>query len=193
MDIEKFKELLDGFNEDISLPPEAKDFILSILDISIKIFNNTWNYDLSNMDRRRLLGSGTRRYEFIEKTSDLASVNPKYFPLGFDADVLKIQIRDIEFFRNFIQKLRSLERIMSDAFLTRSDEAYHQSLSFYKYVRVLTHAGNPEASAIYLKLEPFFSRPRREGDEPSDQEIERDVNDLLQGKKEGEILIKGNC
>jgi len=193
MDIEKFNDFLDGFNEQVTLPPEAEDFILRFLDIFIRIFNDTWDYDLNNLERRRLSGSGIRRYGFIDKTSDVASVNPKYFPVGFDAVDLKSDIRDIEFFRNFLQKIRTFERIISNALLVRSDEAYKKSLSFYTYVRDLARAGNPEAVTIFDMLSSFFNRPRREGDEPSDSEIERDVKALLHGKKEGEILIKGTA
>jgi len=193
MNIEKFNEFLHGFSEDITMTPEAEDFILKFMDIFIKVFNDTWNYELNQLERSRLLGSGVRRYGFMDKTSDIASVNPKFFPLGFDAVELKNDLRDIEFFRNFLQKLKSFERIVSNALLVRSNNGYRKSLSFYTYVRDLSRKGNSEAIAIFNMLASFFERQRRESEEPTNSEIERDVKALLHGKKEGEILIKGTA
>ena len=193
MDIEKMNELLNINNDDVFVSPETMERIMRFMDYFIEIFGKTWDYDLNDVERRRLLGSGIRRYGFIDKTSDLAAVNHKFYPIGFDADEMKKEIRDIEFFRNFLQKLRAFERIITNALLVRSDEAYRQGLMFYNYVRSLARAGNPEAITIFDMLEPFFRRQRREGDEPTEHEVERDVRALLHGKKDGKILIEGKA
>jgi hypothetical protein len=39
-------------------------------------------------------------------------------------------------------------------------------------------------------LQPFFKRPRRPGEEPTEPEVERDVRALLHGKKDGKVVIE---
>lgn len=184
------QELAEGLSNEEKLTDNDMTIILRFMDFFINLFKNFWDYHLTDTERRRLMGSGIRRYGFIDKTSDIAAVNPAYYPKGFDAEELKNSLREIEFFRNFLQKIRTFERIFSNALLVRSDEAYRESLLFYRYVRTLIPAGDEGAITIYNMLESFFQRPRRSSDEPSDSEVEHDLRSLLKGTKDGEIIVK---
>jgi len=145
---------------------------------------------LSEAERRRMLGSGVRRYGFIDKTSDIAMSNPEFVPPYLDTEQLKKYIRDIENLRNVSVTLQQLLRINSDLFLIISDEAFRLALMYYNSVRDASRRRVPGAEAIFNALQLFFRRSSRPGDEPTEAEILRDVHSLLHGKKDGKIVIE---
>jgi len=145
---------------------------------------------LTTAERRRLLGSGVRRYGFIDKVSDVAGANPEFAPPFFSDTVLKDKIREIEILRNISVALNQMTRITDDVLLQLSDDAFQLALGYYNTVREAARRRQPGAQAIFNLLRAFFNRPRRTGGEPTEQEVERDVHALLHGKKDGEIVIK---
>jgi hypothetical protein len=145
---------------------------------------------LSDAERRRLLGSGVRRYGFIDKTSDVASSNLEFAPPYLDLTALKKYLRDIENLRNISVTLKQLSRLNSDLFLIISDEAFRLALMYYNSVRDASRRRVPGAEAVFETLRLFFQRSSRATDEPTEMELKHDVNALLQGKKDGKIIIE---
>ena len=145
---------------------------------------------LTPAERRRLQGSGVRRYGFIDKVSDLAEANPEFAPPFFNSTVLKTLIRQIEILRNISAALAQMQRITDDVLLQVSDDAFQLALAYYNTVREAARRRQPGAQAVFNVLRLFFRRGRLTGDEPTEHEVERDVKALLHGKKDGEIVIK---
>jgi hypothetical protein len=145
---------------------------------------------LSEAERRRLLGSGVRRYGFIDKTSDIAMANKEFAPPFLDLDELKKLVRDIENLRNISVSLRQLSRLNSDLFLIISDDAFRLALMYYNSVRDASRRRVPGAEAIFQSLKLFFQRSSRASEEPTEMELKHDVNALLHGKKDGKIIIE---
>ena len=145
---------------------------------------------LSEAERRRLLGSGVRRYGFIDKVSDIAQDNLEFVPPYLDLEQLKKYLRDIENLRNVSITLRKLSRLNADLFLIISDEAFRLALMYYNTVRDASRRRVPGAEAVFETLQLFFRRSRRETDEPTEMEVQHDVNALLHGKKDGKIVIE---
>ena len=145
---------------------------------------------LSEAERRRLLGSGVRRYGFIDKVSDIAKDNLEFVPPYLDLNALKKLIRDIEDLRNISVTLRQLSRVTSDLFLIISDEAFRLALMYYNSVRDASRRRVPGAEAVFQVLQLFFRRSRRPDDEPTEMEVKHDVNALLHGRKDGKIVIE---
>jgi len=141
-------------------------------------------------DRRRKLGSGIRRYGFIDKTSDLADVSPQFSPAYFNNNELKALIRDIELSRNLLNVLQQFSRVVSDSLLLYGDEAFSMALLYYNSVKELARRNVPGAEAVFRALEPFFRRPRHTAGEPTEHEVERDIRALLHGKKDGQIIVE---
>jgi hypothetical protein len=149
------------------------------------------NVALSDADRRRLLGSGIRRYGFIDKVSDLAIGNPEFVAPYMSEEDLKDLVRQIEILRNISANLQQLLRMVNDELLITGDEAYRIALMYYNSVRDAAKRRVPGAAALLKMLQPFFkSMSRRKKDEPTEQEVERDLKALLHGKKDGEIIVK---
>jgi hypothetical protein len=145
---------------------------------------------ITDSDRRRLQGSGIRRYGFIDKVSDLALAWASLTPPYMDEEKLKQLLRLIEALRNLSNTLTSLNRSTNDQLLVFSDEAYKESLKFYGSVRDAARRQVPNAETVYQALLPFFKRPSRQGEEPTEPEVERDLRSLLHGKKDGKIVIE---
>ena len=141
-------------------------------------------------DRRRKMGSGIRRYGFIDKTSDLSALNPQFAPAMFSSVELKKMVRELEAVRNFLNASQQLTRVVNDCLLLLGDQSFSMALLYYNSVKELARRNVAGAEAVYRALEPFFKRPRRPDEEPTEPEVERDVRALLHGKKEGKIVVE---
>ena len=145
---------------------------------------------LTHAERMRLLGSGVRRYGFIDKVSDVSSANPEFAPAFFSDAELKETLRKIELLRNISAAFQQLQRMTNDVLLQVSDAAFQMALAYYNTVREASRRRQPGAQAIFRLLQAFFRRGRLTSEEPTEPEVERDVKALLHGKKDGEIIIK---
>ena len=145
---------------------------------------------LTPAERRRLLGSGVRRYGFIDKVSDVATDNLEFAPPFFNNATLKDKLRQIELLRNISVALQQMQRINDDVMLSVSDDAFQMALGYYNTVREASRRRQPGAQAIFRLLQTFFRRGRRPAEEPTQHEVERDVRALLHGKKDGKIIIE---
>jgi len=145
---------------------------------------------LSPTQRRQLLGAGVRRYGFLDKVSDLAVSNPEFVPPYLNMAQLKSRIRETEMLRDVVAYLQQMLRIFEDLLLINGDEAFRLALMYYNTVRDAARRRVPGALPLYRMLEPFFKRPRRTTEEPTEQKLMHDVRGLLHGAKEGEIVIE---
>jgi hypothetical protein len=145
---------------------------------------------LTSAERKRLLGSGVRRYGFIDKVSDVSETSPEFAPKYFSSTELKNKIRKLEVLRNITVVLQKILRIIDDALLKESDSTFQMSLGYYNAVREASRRKQPGALAVYKALQLFFHRTRSHGEEPTEPEIERDMRALLHGKKDGKIVIE---
>jgi len=175
----------------VTPPPLALEKLQTLLNgANTLLQDNSPDVALSEAERRRLLGSGVRRYGFIDKVSDFAVANPDFIPPYMDEQALKDAIRQIELLRDVSANLQQMLRITNDDLLIVGDEAYRIALMYYNSVKEAANRRVPGAEAIFRILRAFFSRSRRAKDAPTEMEVERDVKALLHGKKDGEIIVK---
>jgi len=126
----------------------------------------------------------------MDKTSDVASDNMEFAPRMFSATTLKDKMRLIEELRNILLTANQFARSLNDLLLITGNEAFQMALMYYNSVRDLARRGVPGAEATFRTLQPFFRRPRRTADEPTEEETLRDAKVLLHGTKDGEIIVK---
>jgi len=119
---------------------------------------------LTHAERKRLLGSGVRRYGFIDKVSDVSSSNPEFAPVFYDVEDLKDALRKIELLRNISGGFQQLLRMTDDVLLQVSDSAFQMALAYYNTVREASRRRIPGAQAIFRQLQPFFNRPSHPSD-----------------------------
>jgi len=172
----------------------SADNLLQLLDDLENLFD-TMNIDmlttaLTTAQRRRLQGSGVRRYGFIDKTSDVSEEFPQFAPPYFNTNTLKIKLREIEIVRNLLTMLQAMSRIGSDVLLLLSDEAFQMALAYYNSVGEAARRRQPSAEAVFKVLQLYFRRRSSQTEEPTEPEVERDLRALLHGRKEGKIVIE---
>ena len=150
------------------------------------------NTVLMPSERRRLLGSGVRRYGFIDKVSDSAVAYPQFWPdyASDGEERLKTLIREIEVLRNLLVFYESGARTMQDLLLIKGDEALRLATTYYVTVREAARRGVPNAEALFQLLRLFWKRRRNTSAEPTIPEVERDMRALLRGTKDGEIIVR---
>jgi len=182
---------LSNGGENVTIPDQELEDFNEVLGTVLENFMQfAPDTALSDAERRRLLGSGVRRYGFIDKVADIAENNPDFVPPFLDLKQLDKYLRDIENLWNISVTLRQLSRLNSDLFLIISDEAFRLALMYYNLVRDASRRRVPGAEAIFQVLQLFFRRQRRSADEPTEMEVKHDVNALLHGKKDGKIVIE---
>jgi hypothetical protein len=67
---------------------------------------------------------------------------------------------------------------------------YTDALEFYDAARSAGKRRVDGAETVYRKLEIFFRRPKKTGEEPTKKQLERDVKALINSKRDGKILIE---
>jgi hypothetical protein len=185
-------EIISKYYEEKTLLPSGT--LLNIHEDLISVMNdflaNSDERTMSKSNRRRLLGSGIRRYGFIDQVSDVAADNPKFTPSYMNVAALKELIRQIEMLRNISITLKQMVRMNSDLLLLTGDEAYHIALIYYNSVKDAAKRRVPGAETIFRMLQPFFHNMRRTKHEPTEKQVLRDAKALLHGKKDGKVIIE---
>ena len=147
--------------------------------------------ELNTAQRRRLLGSGVRRYGFIEKVYEVSGEFPQFWPpFGEGRDELNEYVREIDVLRNTLVWLRVAARIVQDLLLIAGDNAFRVAGTYYAFARTGARQRNPDALQVFQLLQLFWRRRHRTSEEPTIPELHRDINGLFHDTKDGEITIR---
>jgi hypothetical protein len=151
------------------------------------------NTVLTTSERRRLLGSGVRRYGFIDKVSDTAVAYSQFWPdyVGDNGEEqLKTLIREIEVLRNLLVFYESGARTMQDLLLIKGDAALRLATTYYVTAREAARRQVPDAAAVFQLLKLFWHRRRNTSAEPTQKETMRNFKAMMRGTREGEMFIE---
>jgi site-specific DNA-cytosine methylase len=184
------KALSDEIRLDAPIPYEVLEEIISFIS-QAKMTFSAFSSPLTPTDRRRLIGTGFKNQGFIERALASAQSNPSLLPNYINIERFREDVED--FLRKALldQVLMQFEREASDAALTAGDIAFRNALAYYNAVKEAAKQRVPGAESEYNTLKQYFKRIRPASDiEPSNVQVERDVRSLLQGTKEGRIVVE---
>ena len=144
--------------------------------------------------RRRLLGSGVRRYGYFDKVSDTATEYPQFWPLGNDeTENMKDLIREIEALRNLLVFFESGARLVTDRLLVIGDEVFRLANVYYRGVREAVRQQMPDAEAVFQRLRLFWHRPRRSAAETTKKRALRNARALQRGTRVGKVTFENEA
>jgi hypothetical protein len=146
--------------------------------------------ELNSAERLRLLGSGVRRYGFIEKVFELSVDYPQFWPpFGKGQEELTEYVNEVDVFRNVLVWFRAASRVVHDLLLIAGDDAFRVAGAYYTLAREGARRKNPEAVVVYEMLKIFWKRSRRKSGDPTRKQVVTKVKALQNGTLEGELLV----
>jgi hypothetical protein len=168
------------------------NLVNSITQDVLYLITELSNYaaNLRALDRQRHNGVGLRRLGFIEAAFRLSSKFPQYFLHWLNTAKFQADLDLFNAVRSLVEVCRSLEEKAWNINVEASDMVYTDALEYYSQVQDAAERRIDSAESIYNELHGFFRHGSRNGEEPTEKQIKRDVNSLLHGKKDGEVIIK---
>jgi len=140
------------------------------------------------------MGSGIRRYGFLDKVLDVSESNMQFAPGTFDRATLHKLVEAIENLRNIRLAVVQLLEAVDDHLIQAGNDAYRLALLYYNTVRDAARLGDVGVRTVFDALRPFFAnrgRTRAAEEAPTQRQAIRDAKAIIRGEKDGEVLIKG--
>jgi hypothetical protein len=144
-------------------------------------------------DKSRHSGAGLKNIGFIDAAFECAEAHYQYIPSFRTLSEFQEAKTDFHNKRKLFIEVQGFLQKIYHSMLRSSDVAYHNALDYYTSVKeVARHESEGNANADYLLLSQHFkkSKPSKDGDEPTEAQLERDFRALLHGTKEGELTIR---
>jgi hypothetical protein len=195
---EIMEQLKDALNESSratqagnAIDPETLKDIVELIHDAETLFA-PFASTFTPKDRTRLVGGGIKNLGFIETANESARNNPRFVPPYLNMTEYNESLLDFTRKRTLATLLQQFAQQVADSMLLASDAAYHSALEYYSSVKEAARQRVPGAEAEYALLSKYFkkSKPSKEGDAPTEAQIERDVRSLLHGTKEGRIVVE---
>jgi hypothetical protein len=178
---------------DSNLPPDAElidEITGDILYLMEQL--DAYTANLRALDRQRHTAVGLKRLGFIEAALRIATKFPQYYPHWLDTDKFQRDLGLFNSIRSLVEVCRSLEEKAWNINVEAGDMVFTDALEYYSQVQDAAKRRIDSAETIYAELHEFFrSRgTHQNGEEPTEKKIKRDVDALLHGRKDGEVIIK---
>jgi hypothetical protein len=156
---------------------------------------NEYTANLRALDRQRHNGVGLKRLGFIQAAFRISKQFPQYFPHWLDTMKFQNDLMLFESIRSLVEACRSLEEKAWNINVESADMIYTDALEYYAPVENAAKRRVDAAETIFAELHSFFERgsykDKNESEAaPTQKKAKRDINALMKGKKDGEIIIR---
>ncbi|MDR1562614.1 MAG: hypothetical protein LBS54_05985 [Dysgonamonadaceae bacterium] len=166
--IEGVKSVIGSENAKSPIPAEIVDELVELTHFSRYIFEE-YAVTLSTDERKRLFGSGTKSYGFVEKSCASAADNPQFLPPYLSVEKFQNNYGDVYRKRTLYQQVKLYEQQVYESLLASSDEAYRDSLDYYNALKDATRRNIPDAKELLDELKPYFHRTKHKPEPPLDR------------------------
>ena len=182
---------------DPNLPPSAAT-VNAMTDDILRLIQQLESYtaNLRALDRQRHNAVGLKRLGFIEAAFRISSKFPQYFPHWLNTPKFKNDIDLFTAVRSLVEVCRSLEEKAWNINIESADMIYTDALEYYSQVQDASNRRVDSAESLYKELNGFFKHGSTESEnginaaEPTTKKLKRDVNALVRGDKDGEVVIR---
>ena len=166
--------------------------ITAVLQDNLHIFINAENAGtaLTGKERLRLFGAGVKNFGFIEKAFEIARANPGFAPPHLNVGELRNYQDDLEELRQLFFIVKQFAQAVSACYLLRSDMCYRVARRIYASLKEQEKDRVDGAAPLYEALQSFFQSRKRQTDEPTQKQSIKKAKKLIQGKADGEMIIK---
>jgi hypothetical protein len=145
---------------------------------------------LRALDRKRLLGIGIKTQGFIKRIHMMAETNPQFLPYYLSSEKLS---RDYAYYSGFLslyEDSKQIDELLWNITILSGHVSKTNALGYYAMLREAAKRRVDPAEGLYKEMEVFFKKHRKSSGQPTEKELKRDVNALLHGKRDGQIVIK---
>jgi hypothetical protein len=144
--------------------------------------------ELDTTGRKRLNGSGSSRWGFIEKVLDLSLDFPQFWPGITDSDALGERVEEIEVLRNLLVWFRKATRMVGDLLLLVGDDAFRIAGGYYAASRDGARRRNPDAVQVFNMLRTFWKFQRRITGQTKKKALSH-AKEVADGKRDGSVTF----
>ncbi|MDR1561871.1 MAG: hypothetical protein LBS54_02130 [Dysgonamonadaceae bacterium] len=160
--LESIKVYLSDIEGKTPIPSEVIEELVGLVHVSREIFEE-YSALILPEERRRLSGTGTKSYGFIEKACASAADNPQFLPPYLSVEKFQNDYGDVYRKRTLHQQVKLYEQQVGDSLLSSSNAAYHDALDYYNSLKDAARRNIPDAKELYDELKPYFIRPKQGG------------------------------
>ena len=155
----------------------------------IKVKLEEYAAHMRPLDRARHNGVGIRRQGFIERAYMLAVENQEFLPHWLPMTKFRDDNDHFLALRSAFDIANQVQELIWNLVVLSADMVFTDALEFYAQVRDAADRRVDAAESINNELKAFFARTRTKKDEPTEEEILRDMKALLKGKRDGKIDV----
>jgi hypothetical protein len=141
-------------------------------------------------DRQRLNGIGIKTQGFVERAYRHATDAPEFLPPYLTLERFREDFKYYIGIRSLMDADEQLREMLWNITLRSADTVYTDSLEYYAMVHEAARRRIDPAESIYKDLGVFFRKRKKSSDKPTVKEAVRDVKALLDGRKDGKIIIE---
>ncbi|MDR2597148.1 MAG: hypothetical protein LBC76_07510 [Treponema sp.] len=141
-------------------------------------------------NRQRLNGIGIKTQSFVERAYRHATESPEFLPPYLSLEKFREDFVYYTGIRSLMDVDDQLREILWNITLRSADTVYTDSLEYYAMVHEAARRRIDPAETIYKDLAPFFKKWKKHTDKLTAKEAVRDANALLDGRKDGKIIIE---
>jgi hypothetical protein len=122
---------------------------------------------LTPSERQTVPKMGEKTFSFVEKSFELAKLNPDLCPPYLDMNAFTEDFRDARGLLPLLVTLSQVVENIEDTQLLAGSEAYLAALTFYNSVKQAASQDVSGAKAVYEELKKRFPRTKRRNDNPN--------------------------
>lgn len=142
------------------IPAAVITGVETALDAQLEALTS-YSTPLTADDRRNLLKTGPKSFQFVELAHTLAGQNPQLTSKSFSMEAFTSDWNDAHNLLGMENRARQLLELIEDIRMAAGSDSLHHALEFYADVRIEAGRNVNEARAVYEQLKAAYPNKGR--------------------------------